>query len=581
VGEKIYKYDVIVVGGGLAGCLAACRAKEVLGGKGSVAMIDKGYAGFSGQSPFAAGAYLAFDPDKHDLGDWLEEIVSSGEYLSDQEWCKETLLGSMEPVRLIQGWAAENKSEAFLENEDGTLMQRQSRGHRRTSHLAGHFLPIMQLLRKKVVNSGVEVHDRVMITDLLMHEGMPEGLLGLAHRESKIHLYAAKAILLAASGSGFKSVFQGHQALTGDLQAAALEAGVVFRNMEQYYSNTTHRDFDIHGMTLFVGVGGIFTNRLGEDFMVHYNPGLGSRARSPELVLAFCREVQEGRGPITLDLTRVSEEDRILCRKALPGTFLLWDRAGVDPFREPMEWIPAQYASLASGGGIHVPLSCETNIPYLFAAGDITCLPPHGTYSVGGLNLAFCAVSGLRAGRNAAQASRQRRKTHSKLQHLASGPVRDLLKPLDGDARNPIGMEEVLLRIQRLVIPYEVGYLKSGARLTEALREADRMELEDLPRLRPKDGHALMRAVECRSMLRVAQVMIRASLTRTESRGFHFRQDFPVTDNVNWLKWVMIHRPNQTRGVGGVETYTEDVPTPYVRPKEDFSRPSGMRGAQR
>jgi succinate dehydrogenase/fumarate reductase flavoprotein subunit len=131
-----------------------------------------------------------------------------------------------------------------------------------------------------------------------------------------------------------------------------------------------------------------------------------------------------------------------------------------------------------------------------------------------------------------------------------------------------------------LVIPYEVDYLKSGPKLVEALREADRIEGEDLPRLRATDGHSLMHAMECRSMVRVAQAMIKASLTRTESRGFHFRQDFPVTDNVNWLKWVMIHRPSQIRGSAGVETYTQDVPTPYVRPKEDFTMPTGMRGSQ-
>ena len=239
--QQVKPYDVIVVGGGLAACLAAIRSKQGLGARGKVALIDKGYAGYSGQTPFAAGVFLAYDPGQHKLEEWLLEIIRAGDFLNDQEWCKITLEKSLEAVQFLNQCAADKGLEAFRKNSDGSFFRNQSRGHQNTNHLIGSFASIMKVLRKVVQATGVEIFDRVMITDILVENGLPSGLLGLAHREQKLYLFNAGVYILAASGSGFKSVYQGHQALTGDLQAAALEAGIVLRNLEQYYANTTSR----------------------------------------------------------------------------------------------------------------------------------------------------------------------------------------------------------------------------------------------------------------------------------------------------------------------------------------------------
>lgn len=576
--DKSVKADVVVVGGGIAGCLAAITAKEALGEPGSVVLVDKGYVGRSGQSPFAAGIFTAFDPEFDDLDTWLQEIITWGEFLNDQAWCKKLLTESMAVAKMLDTWATEDGIKVFEKYPDGASIRRQSRGHYHTKHLIIHSLPLMQMLRRRAVRAGVEVFDRVMVTDILTDiDNVPRGVLGIAYRDNQVYYFEATAIVLAASGSGFKSTFLGHQSLTGDLQAAALEAGAVLRNMEQYASNTTARQFDIHGLNLFVSIGGKFINRLGEDFMFRYHPILGSRARLQDLVLAFCREVIEGRGPIYLDMRGASPEDRRLCREILPETFLLWDRAGIDPFKQPLEWMPASYATLISGGGLHINIACETNLPHLFAAGDITCIPPHGTYSIGGLNMAFCAVSGRQAGESAARLCSEERDHAAKPvpQEMIADRMSEFLAYLDGP--RTLHVKDVVRRIQELIVPLEAGYLKSPNRLESCLQEADRIEKEDLGRLGASCGHELVRVLECRSMVRVAQAMVKASLLRTESRGFHFRQDYPLTDNVNWFKWLMVVRLRGTRGVDGLCTYTESVPTPYYRPQEDYSLPPGIR----
>lgn len=572
--DKQLSADVLVVGGGIAGCTAAIRAKEILGENGSVMLVDKGYVSRSGQSPFAAGILTAFKPDEDDLDSWMTEIISWGEYLNDQQWCRKFFLESWPMVQKLDSWGSEVGVEAFRKDAQGQFLRRQSRGHLRSKHLLINALPMMQMLRQRATKLGVQVLDRMMVTDIVVQEGVPHGVLGLAVREAKTYYLQCKSLILAASGSGFKATFIGHQGLTGDLQSAALEAGVELRNLEQYASNTTSKKHDIHGLNLFVGIGGVFLNGIGEDFMPRYNPQLGSRARLQDLVLAFCREIMEGRGPIYLDMRKTSPQDQKLCREICPETFRLWDRASVKAFQEPLEWIPSSYATLISGGGIHINTRCETNVPGIYAAGDITCIPPHGTYSFGGVNMSFCPVSGMIAAEGAAAASE--RASHKKTDKaILSDLLAGLLSPLDrGKGRSS---HDFVRSVQQLIVPMEAGLLKSPKQLETCLQEADRLEREELPTLGGKTPHELVRVLECRSMIRLAQAMVSASWLRTESRGFHFRQDYPKTDNVQWLKWIMVSRKPGFRGTAGITHWLQEVETPYSKPSEEYSIPPGVR----
>lgn len=549
--------DVLIIGGGIAGLLAAIRARDFVD---KVVLVDKGRVGRSGCSPFAAGIYAVCFPEDN-LDVWVKEMVETGEYLNDQEWAKQLCENSYPVASLIDKWAEQMGSPVFVKDAGGQFIRKRSRGHIHTSHCVINSLPMMDVLRRKADAKGVKLIERVMVTEL--HEC---AAVGFDYIRGELYSFQARSAVLAAGGCGFKSVFMGHRNLTGDLQAAAYRAGLIFKNMEQFASNTCHRDYDTHGMNLFVNVGGKFVNGLGEEFMGKYNPQLGSRARQPDLVLAFCREVKEGRGPIYLDMRTASKEDRALCRQILPETFMAFDRAGIDPFLRPMPWVPAFYGTIGTSGGVNIDLFCRTNIEGVYATGDTSCLPANGVTAIGGNALGFAAVSGYLAGENAAKFAAQAEEIKTKEdEEEALNLLSPLFKP-----QGP-GPDEIIQRIQKTLISVPVAYLKTSESLKRALDDLEKIK-PMIGELKAQDLHELMKCKEAENMLVVAELYLRSSLFREESRGFHFREDFPVTDNQNWLKWVFIEKDKDAPKV-----WAEDIPTPYVKPEQKQEIPPGVR----
>ncbi|MBI4321151.1 MAG: FAD-binding protein [Chloroflexi bacterium] len=569
--NNVVQSDVLVIGGGLAGCLAAIEAKEVLGQDARVVIVDKSRIAKSGQSTFAAGIFTVFDPGQDDLDVWLREIIARGEYLSDQAWCKQMFEQTMPIAQDIEKWAAGYRKLVFEKDANGNFVRRRSRGHVSTRNSMVNALSMMAVLRRKLVAKKVTIVERVMVTDLVQMDGSPVGAVGFNYWNDDTSLFHAKTMVLAASGSGFKSLYMGHQNLTGDLQAAAFEIGATFRNMEQFSTNSTSRFYDVHGLQIYVGIGGKFLNRLGEEFMWNYHPELGSRAPQQDLALAMCREVAEGRGPIYLDMRSASAADRQMCRGALPEAFRLWDRAGIDPFEQPLEWVPSFEGTLQAGGGLHINTRCETNLPRLYAAGDITSLPPHGTYSVGGINLAFSSVSGRVAGHNAAEEAKSAAPIDpATIGKKAYEVLRRSFAPLTRSER--MSTEEAIKMLQQAMIPVNYGYLKSAEGIADTLQQIERVRQEILPQLAATSSHALVKAIEVRSMVTVARAMFTAAQFREESRGWHFRTDFPRTDNEKWLKWVMLSKDGES-----IRITTQQVETPFAAPAELYVIPPGVR----
>lgn len=564
--------DVLVIGGGLAGCMAALRAREELGAEARVVLADKGYVSRSGQSPFAAGVFNVFYPEEDDLDEWMEDIVRGGEYLNDQEWCKQFFLLSAPIAGQLDQWAMEAGEDVFLKDERGKLVRRKSRGHKRTWHNVLFPLPMMDACRRLLRLRGVQMVERVMITDLVRDAHGVLAAFGFNYQAGETYVISARAIVAAAGACGFKNLYIGHRMLTGDVQAAAFRIGAEMTGCEHFYSNTVCKDYDIHGMNLFVGVGGRFVNRLGEEFMWDYHPELGNRARLQDLVLAFSREVMEGRGPIYLDIRSASSEDQALLRRVLPETFKVWDRAGKSPFREPLEWVPAMKGTTAGGGGLVIDLTGATNIPGLYAAGEICWMPIHGTYAFGGVNICFAAVSGHVAGIGAARYVRERAPA---LRRPGRSEVRDLLHHRLAPLTRTQGHhpEAAAQELRKIVIPYNVAYIKTAARIRKAIARVEDLAATLLPKLRAKNEHEMMLAAEVESMATIASVMLRASLLREESRGFHFREEFPLTNNRDWLKHVILWRAPD----GEVRHRLRAVETPYVQPDEEFSLPPGVK----
>ena len=308
-----------------------------------------------------------------------------------------------------------------------------------------------------------------LMTHLVVQDKRVIGVLGLHCRTGESYLFLAKAVVLAAGGCGFKGYFIGHRNLTGEAQYMSLRAGVHMRNLDQAMSNTTSREIDIHGLSLMVGFGGRFLNADGEEFMLRYDPEVGSRARLTRVVVGMAKEVDAGRGPIYFDLTQVVPNDQALLRRILPEGFRAFARLGVNPFEQKVEWIPAFEGTLIHGGGIHIDTTCASNIPGLYAAGDTSCTPEHGTWSITGLNLSFCFISGARAGSYAAEWARQQHEP--KLTQDDVKTILSYIEELTAPAKRNSGIKPDELNYELLenLIPYRVAYLRDEASLQEAL----------------------------------------------------------------------------------------------------------------
>ncbi len=461
----------------------------------------------------------------------------------------------------------------FEKDHEGNFVTRKSRGHLNTRHCLINSIPLMDTLRKKARKLGIELFERTMVNELVIDDGLAVGALGFNYRKGEISSFKSKAIVAAAGGGSFRGTFLATKNLSGDILAAAYRAGAVLKGFENTVSNTVARDFSIHGLNLIVGSGGRFLNAKGEEFMWQYHPTLGNRARQQDLVIAFCQEAKEGRGPIYLDMSAASSQDQELMRKILPHSFRTWDRSGLDFFKDKISWVPAFEGTMTVGGGIHIDRGCRSNIHGLFAAGDATNLPHHGTYSVGGLCISFAYLSGCLAGANAASFTIQndyKNWAGAVVKQQTHDYINGLLFHLD--KAEGISTDQVIRDIQDVIIPWGVGYIRSEGRLLEALGKIEQIRDEKIPQLKALDLHDLVKVQEAKSLVLQAELIVRSALMRKESRGFHFREDYPYTDNKNWLKWIFIQKKD-----GKPYLWTDNVPTPYYAPSEHFSIPPGLK----
>ncbi|MDP2269025.1 MAG: FAD-binding protein, partial [Deltaproteobacteria bacterium] len=469
----------------------------------------------------------------------------------------------------LDKWGMEYGLKIFKKDEQGNFIRRKARGNINTLTAVISGFPMMETMRKKVLERHIKLMEKVMVTNLLLKNGRVVGVLGFDYRQGEFYLIKARAVVLAAGGCSFKiSLCSPAAACTGEAQRMAYESGAVLRNIDQAMSQSNPKAIEMHGMTMFAGVGGRFLNRLGEEFMLRYDPKVGSRARLTKLVIGMAKEAAAGRSPIYMDLTQTSPADQEMLKAVLPEPMRAFESVNIDPFREKIPWTPVIFGTQIHGGGVHIDTKCATNLPGLYVAGDTSCTPEHGTWSITGLNIAFAWLSGYRAGEFAAEygqgAVMDCKETDTKDQ------VIQFMDTIAEPAKRAKGIspDEMVKKIWEIITPYQVCYLRNEERLSAALRKLETLRDEILPEVKAVDLHELVKASEVRSMVTIAEMILRSVLFRKESRGFVFREDFPMTDNVNWLKWVMLKKEDDKMRV-----WAEEFPTPFINPPREVYPP--------
>jgi len=536
--------DVLVIGGGLAGTWAALRAKEYVS---NVVLVDKASVSRSGCSSFAAGVMLCPMPEDN-LKEWTEELVERGEYLCDQEWVELLLHEQVERIKEMQRW-----NFPFERDSEGELIRIVGRAHMRTRMLMFHGKKLMEEMRKQVLKKGVTLVERTMITELLTSDGKQPtqghvvGAVGFNPRTEEFKTFRAKAVIIA-TGPATGKIGAGYtDANTGDGTAMAFRTGAELIGMEfciRGEPTIWNKKCVAYGINMIQGYGAKFLNAKGERFMEKYAPVLKERARKIEICTAMCKEVLEGRGPIYCDMRHLPPETFARFRRVIPHTMQVFDSAGIDPSKQLIEYAPRWGVYVVSGeGGIRINLDCETNIPGLYAAGTGGWNPTQGTYSVGGNNLAFCCVSGFRAGERAAKYSLDREVDiqTEQVQALKANTLGPLSR------KDGFVPDKIFEMIQRAVTPAQFGVFKSEPRMKQVQSELEKAELA-ASKLVAANYHELVKSNEALNYVLLSQLAFRAASERKESRGFHFREEYPERDDINWLKWIILKRDN--KGVG-------------------------------
>jgi succinate dehydrogenase/fumarate reductase flavoprotein subunit len=532
--DNEYDADVVIAGGALTGMWAGIRAKE-LDPSARVYVVDKATAGKSGCVAFAGGDITYVTPED-DLAALIDRYAKNGDGLAENAWIELALVETYDRVQEMAGWGV-----PFERDKDGGLKRYGGRGGGALAVVMPGY-KLMDHMRLIAEDKGVKFIDRVMIVDILKDEnGAVSGAWGYNAQRDETLLFKTPSVVVSSGPCTFKGSFIGHRMVTGDGVATAYRHGAKLTGMEFAVGhNTGPRDYDISGLARFTAMGGKFTNALGEAFMEKYDPVLKNNTNWGTLAYAMAVEVREGRGPVYFDLMAMSREHLELSRRIIPHTFKTLDRAGIDISKQRVEWIPCFQGSLACAAGIDITKDFATDIPGLFAAGDAGARRWYGANAgYHGINLAWSCVSGYHSGESAVRFSRGSDLKPINKSDLKSS-MRSILEPLK--RRSGMDSKDGTVKIQKILFSPDVAIIKNRETLRDAVEKLAALKGEIHHTIFAADGHELIKTVETRNMAVLAELIVRGALLREESRGCHFRGDYPEKDDSRFKHWSYLQQ---------------------------------------
>ncbi|MBI4320312.1 MAG: FAD-binding protein [Chloroflexi bacterium] len=546
------KTDVLVLGGGIAGCFAAIKAREL--GL-DVILVDKGAPGRSGLSPCISGVLSYFDAGQDDYDAFYHEaVVESGEWLNDQECLEGMFEETADRIREMESWGVR-----FQKDSAGRFVRKRGlQINQMNVSLSRGGLQMMLVLRGEVLRRGVRTFERVMVTDLLTSDseevtsGRVVGAVGFNVRTGKFYVFRAKATVIATGGTHAVQLRCVHPHLSGDGRAMAYRVGAQMRNFDLISIGPRLRDFAGPigpGLQIFAMEGVHFINARCERIMEKYDPVRLERAKRPVISLAIAAEEREGRGPVYVDARHLSPASLDAVERALPLVVNTLASVG-QSFRKHLIPYTVDIQDVIAGG-IRVNKGGATTVPGLYCAGDASDHADMGANEFVAQGIASANV-GHRAGEAAATYALETDEPSAD-QRQVRALIGQVFAPLKRDSG--LRHHEVRAHCKTILERGLLGPIKNAKGLQEAITIAGEIGRDEVPRLAAKDYHDLARCLGVRNELVFLDLMARCSLIRTESRGPHYREDYPQKDDANWLKWVVAKRR-----VDSTNVWTEAIP---------------------
>ncbi|MGH7468243.1 MAG: fumarate reductase/succinate dehydrogenase flavoprotein subunit [Longimicrobiales bacterium] len=563
--HQAFEYDVLVIGAGGAGLRAAIAASAA---GVSVGVVCKSLLG-KAHTVMAEGGVAAALGNVDDRDSWrvhFADTMRGGQYVNN--WRMAELHAREAPacVRELEAWGA-----LFDRTADGRILQRNFGGHRypRLAHVGDRTgLEMIRTLQDHGVHQGIHVHMECTIIRLLQDDRGVVGAFGYERERGRIQVFRAKAIVLATGGIGRAyKITSNSWEYTGDGQTLAYDAGAELIDMEYVQFHPTGMVWppSVRGILVTEGVrgeGGILINKEGRRFMFddippnyrsqtadneeegwRYTQGDKNARRPPELLtrdhVARCivREIKEGRGSphggVFLDIAWIGKKlpkhaDHI--KRKLPSMYhQFMQLAGIDITEIAMEVGPTTHYIM---GGVRVDADTQmSNVPGLFAAGECAA-GLHGANRLGGNSLSDLLVFGCRAGRYAAEFTRtqpNRRIQPDQIEQIARWAVAPFGRMGAAGATSPFEIQYALQDMMQAL----VGIVRSEDEMARAIVGIDELRARAAQVAVPGNREynpGWHTALDLHSLLTVSEAIARSALERKESRGAHFREDYPEKD---------------------------------------------------
>jgi succinate dehydrogenase / fumarate reductase, flavoprotein subunit len=575
-----HRYDVVIVGAGGAGMRAALESGQRV----RTAVLTKLYPTRSHTGAAQGGMCAALANVEEDNWEWHTfDTVKGGDYLVDQDAAEVMAKEAIDAVLDL-----EKMGLPFNRTDEGKIDQRRFGGHTRNHGEAavrrscfaadrtGHM--ILQTLYQQCVKHEVEFYNEFYVLDMILTDGRVSGVVAYELATGEIHVFSAKAVILATGGFGkvYRTTSNAHT-LTGDGMGIVWRKGLPLEDMEFFQFHPT----GLAGLGVLLseaarGEGGILRNSENERFMERYAPTIKDLAPRDMVARAMANEVREGRGSgpdkayVYLDVTHLPKEQ--IDSKLPDITEFARTYLGVEPYTDPIPVFPTAHYAM---GGVPTNIRGEaladnhTVIPGLYAAGEVACVSVHGANRLGTNSLLDINVFGRRAGIYAAEYAVQT----PAFDVLPERPEAAVVAMVES-MREAGGTERVAAIRSELQATMDINaqvYRTEGS-LKQALSDLEGLKAR-YARVSVQDkGHRfntdLLEAIELGFLLDLAEVLVTSALARNESRGGHFREDYPTRDDVNFMRHTMAYRELDADGTTRIRLDYKPVIETRYKPME-------------